>query len=330
MTKAYDTTWQRGILNVIYDMGLRGFVAFFIANFLRDSTFRTRIGQQYSSEHLQEDGVPQGSILSCTLFSLAINHIANNLPRDVSSSLYIDDQMIYSSSSHPPALERLQLAINAVSSWSISHSFTIAHTDNKTVAIHFNRKRGHAEPSLFLENRMINFKPNSKFLGITLDQKLNCKAHIQKLKSDCMKRRGILRCISNTYWGADRVTMLRLYRALIRSKLDYGCMIYSSANPYILNTLDSVHNEGIRICTGAFKSSPISSLYAETGEPSLSTRRAKLTIQFFTHIHLLPDSPAFKSIHRTPLEVAPPGSFAIKTYENFRLINMSPPCVIQT
>ena len=124
--------------------------------------------------------------------------------------------------------------------------------------------------------------------------------------------------------------MLRLYRALIRSKLDYGCMIYSSANPYILNTLDSVHNEGIRICTGAFKSSPISSLYAETGEPSLSTRRAKLTIQFFTHIHLLPDSPAFKSIHRTPLEVAPPGSFALETYENLRQINMSPPCVMQT
>ena len=150
MTKAYDTTWRRGILNVIYDMGLRGSVAFSIANFLRDRTFRTRIGQQYSSKHLQEEGVPQGSVLSCTLFSLAINHIANNLPRDVSSSLYVDDLMIYSSSSHLPALERcLQLAINAVSSWSINHGFTIAHTDNKTVAIHFNRKRGHAEPSLF-------------------------------------------------------------------------------------------------------------------------------------------------------------------------------------
>ena len=131
--------------------------------------------------------------------------------------------MIYSSSSHLPALERrLQLAINVVSSWTISHGMTIAHTDNRTVAIHFNRKRGPAEPSLFLENRVINFKPNSKFLGIILDQKLNWKEHIQKQKSDCVKQLGILRCISRTDWGADRVTMLRLYRSLIRSKLDYG------------------------------------------------------------------------------------------------------------
>ena len=109
--------------------------------------------------------------------------------------------------------------------------------------------------------------------------------------------------------------MLRLHRALVRSKLDYGCMIYSSAKPYILNALDPVYNEAICICTGAFKSSPISSLYPETGEPSLSTRGAKLTIQFFIHIQLLPDSPIFKTIHRIPLEVAPPGSFASKTYE---------------
>ena len=84
----------------------------------------------------------------------------------------------------------------------ISHDFTIELTDNKTVAIHFNRKLHYAEPSLFLENRVINFKLNSKFLGIILDKKLNWKAHIQKFKSDCMKRLGILRCISHTDWGA--------------------------------------------------------------------------------------------------------------------------------
>ena len=155
MARAYDTTWRRGILNVIHDMGPRGSVAFFIGNFLRDCIFRTRIGQQYSSEHLQEDGVPQGSVLSCTLFSFAMNHIANNLPRDVSSSL--------SSSSHLPALEkRLQLAINAISNWSISHGFTIAHTDKKTVAIHLT------------ENEAIpNHRYFSKIEWLTSSQTLN-------------------------------------------------------------------------------------------------------------------------------------------------------------
>jgi hypothetical protein len=37
--------------------------------------------------------------------------------------------------------------------------------------------------------------------------------------------------ISLTSWGADRTCMLRLYRALIRSKLDFGSLIYNSARP---------------------------------------------------------------------------------------------------
>ena len=36
--------------------------------------------------------------------------------------------------------------------------------------------------------------------------------------------------IGNTEWGAVRkVMMLRLYRSLVRSKLDYGCFVYGSA-----------------------------------------------------------------------------------------------------
>ena len=33
----------------------------------------------------------------------------------------------------------------------------------------------------------------------------------------------------NTEWGADRKVMLCLYRYLVRSKLDYGCIVYGDA-----------------------------------------------------------------------------------------------------
>ena len=79
-------------------------------------------------------------------------------------------------------------------------------------------------------------------------------------------------------WGADRTTMLRLYRSIIRSKIDYGCFIYSTAKLTILQTLDPVHNSASRLCTGAFRSSPVDSLYAETGEPPLEFRRNQLLI----------------------------------------------------
>ena len=46
----------------------------------------------------QEMGVPQGSILSVTLFSLKINSLAKVLSKDVERSLYVDDFLIFTPS----------------------------------------------------------------------------------------------------------------------------------------------------------------------------------------------------------------------------------------
>ena len=40
LQKAYDTTWKHGIMNDLYDMGLRGNLPIFISNFLSDRTFQ--------------------------------------------------------------------------------------------------------------------------------------------------------------------------------------------------------------------------------------------------------------------------------------------------
>ena len=43
--------------------------------------------------------------------------------------------------------------------------------------------------------------------------------------------------------GADRDAKLMLYRALVRSKLDYGSIVYSSARPSYLKTFDTIQNQ---------------------------------------------------------------------------------------
>ena len=70
LEKAYDTTWKHGILLDLYKTGLRGRLPMFIYDFLSDRYFKVRVGNIYSDPYSQEAGVPQGSILSVTLFSL--------------------------------------------------------------------------------------------------------------------------------------------------------------------------------------------------------------------------------------------------------------------
>ena len=43
---------------------------------------------------------------------------------------------------------------------------------------------------------------------------------------------------------------------IVRSKLDYGRIIYGSTYSYYLKMLDLVHNQGLRLCLGAFSIFP--------------------------------------------------------------------------
>ena len=63
----------------------------FISKFLENRNFRVRLGSTLSDHFVQEMGVPQGSILSVTLFSLKINSLAKVLSQDVQGYLYVDD-----------------------------------------------------------------------------------------------------------------------------------------------------------------------------------------------------------------------------------------------
>ena len=119
--------------------------------------------------------------------------------------------------------------------------------------------------------------------------------------------------MSSTDWGADRSVLLNLYRSLVRSKLDYGCIVYGSARDSYIKKLDPVHHQGLRLSLGAFRTSPIQSLYVEANEPSLFHRRIKLGLQYATKLKAYPDNPAYNcvfdpafadSFHRSPKKIA--------------------------
>ena len=65
---AYDTTWRYCILKAVHQAGLRGRLVFCIQNFIRARQFKTKIDICVSERQEQEQGVPQGSVLSCSLF----------------------------------------------------------------------------------------------------------------------------------------------------------------------------------------------------------------------------------------------------------------------
>ena len=64
--------------------------------------------------------------------------------------------------------------------------------------------------------------------------------------------------------------------------------MYESARKSYLHMLDSIHNQGLRLCLGAFRTSPVKSLYVDAHEPCLGARRAKLPLQYASKIKSMP------------------------------------------
>ncbi|GFQ74953.1 uncharacterized protein TNCT_376901 [Trichonephila clavata] len=119
---------------------------------------------------------------------------------------------------------------------------------------------------------------------------------------------------------------------LIRSKLDYGSVVYSSACKSLLKILDPVHHQDLRLCLGAFRTSPVESLYTEAYEPPLDLRRKYLCLNHFMKIQSMKTNTAYSyffnfslydfNSHRSSLTYSQPFHFRIRDLINDLNLNI--------
>ena len=294
MEKAYDRTCRKIVIKQFHEMGVRGKMLNFLIEFLTDRFLKVKVGNTLSSAYRQEEGVPQGSILSVTCFSVAINSIVKAVGSSVHCSLFVDDFAIYASNHNAKkARKQLQTSIDAIYKWADKNGFTFS--TSKTTAVRFTRCTK-LEPilPLKLNGTIIPFQDQVKFLGVIFDKKLTWGPHIDNLKKKVKNSINILKVVSSFDWGADKKSLIKLYNSVCRSKLDYACEIYSSACKSRLRELDVVHNLGLRICSGAYRTSPIESIYVDCNQLPLDLRREELGLRYHHRLKCCSSNPASK------------------------------------
>ena len=253
LKKAYDTAWRRGILQQLHMFGLRGHFLIFIQNFLSNRRIQVRVGNVYSEERVMEEGIPQGSVLNCSLFMIAINEICNVIPANVGHSLYVDDFAIYASGSQVHSIQRrLQTAISRLETWSREMGFKFSAVQTKSLHICRKHHCTKIAPLLSLYDSPIESVDTFKYLGVTFDSTDSRKPHITNLRTQAFKALDLFKHLTSKKWGADRKALLRLYMMLLKPKLDYECEINSSAANTYMKSVYSLQNCALQqVHTGA-------------------------------------------------------------------------------
>ena len=121
--------------------------------------------------------------------------------------------------------------------------------------------------------------------------KLTWNDYIRYVITRCSKRINLLRALTGTDWGANKKTLIMLYRSLIRSIIDYGSIAYDSASESSKRLLDQIQSKALCICCGAMIMTPVAALQVECGEVPLGLRRRELQLQYAVKLRANPDNP---------------------------------------
>jgi len=270
------------LLHKLQNIGITGHTFNWIKSFLSNRTFQVKVGAELSYKYSQENGTPQGSIISPILFLMMINDIPPGL-HGVDMTLFADDSAIYVGHRNIKILEKkIQSSLNAIHEWCDKNGFKISI--NKTTAVLFSYARSKPKINIKVGKKPIQLEKKAKFLGVVFDDKLTWNTHIKYIVEKCKRRLNLMRAVSGYTWGASKKSLITIYRTLIRPVLEYGDIAFATASKTSLAKLTSIQTEALRLCCGAAKGTPASALQNECGEIPLHLRYLQNALKFMTKI----------------------------------------------
>ena len=289
LEKAYDMVWRHLVLKILFDIGLKGHFPLFIQNFLMNRTIKVKVGEFFSPEFLLENGLPQGSVLSCILFSLIINSIFKGI-HEIAKSLFCDDGLFWATGKTLEiAIAKIQRALYCIEEWCDLNGPKISST--KTHFNIFTKKNINFDPILMFNGTPLLRKETVKYLGVTFDTRLTWTPHVEDVVHRCQQPLNMMRKVAKHDWGGDRASLKMMYIGLVRSVIDYACFLYSNAGNKQIKMIDRLQYRGIRMITGNYKGTICDNLEAEVNLMPLRFRRQLLALRYFSKISRMPRHP---------------------------------------
>ena len=156
--------------------------------------------------------------------------------------LYADDSVLYVIGKNIDQLSaRLSVALNSFTSWTSINKLTINESKTKIMTFASAKKlKKLSKPKIKLNGKLLKHVVSYKYLGVTLDEKLNFSIHIRNMIKN-LRFKSILLYRVRGYMSSE--VLLKVYKSHVIPVIDYCDILYAGAGVGILDELQRVQNK---------------------------------------------------------------------------------------
>ena len=271
---AFDNIAFRAIERALYKAGVPAMIISWIHHLIRNRIVSFSLGD-FSTLRKILKGFPQGGILSPFLWNIVIEELIiliNSINVNYLQAFADDLVALFRGIDICPTLSGLaQRCLDLISSWCTSVELNLSTSKTKVLVFTWKRKWS-ISPHLTLYGSPLPLSSSVKYLGVTLDTKLNWSEHIQ---TQCKKAKSIQMMCQRAMgpsWGPSPNVTHWIYTAITRPIISYACISWFTAverfkaNALLLNQVQLL---ACRCISGCFSSTPQLALEALLNIPPL-------------------------------------------------------------
>jgi hypothetical protein len=183
--KAFDTTWHPGLFCKLSNLTFLTHLIKLISSCLLQRKFCVLVEGKMSTPRYMQAGVPQGSILSPTLYNLYINDTPPQT-YGVNLTLSADDTCLYATEHNEGfVLRKIQCGVNSMAAW--CERWNIKINEDKTRVTYFSHQQRPPNSLLTLNGQNIQFVNSVKHLGIIFDKRMTRRLYLETIEAKAFR-----------------------------------------------------------------------------------------------------------------------------------------------
>ena len=226
--KAFDKVPYQRLFKKLKSHGIGGKILVWIESWLTGRRQKVGLNREYSDWCSVVSGVPQGSVLGPLLFLIYINDLDEYIVSQLGK--FADDTKLCRGISNSNEADILRSDLNQLYKWSLD--WQMLFNVDKCTVIHMGKNN--AEYNYKLGENIIKTSTKERDLGVIIDK--TGKASEQCIMA-VKKANAVLGMIKRNINFKSKDVIVRLYKALVRPKLEYCVQAWC---PYLCKDKDMI------------------------------------------------------------------------------------------